>query len=111
MNPSYKLSLLDRNIHFVLLAMSALGISEASFDTISTMKKDLSSDNRIQMSIIKKIVRISTNDIYFAVETRCGVQLHTYDFLLFLFLDRLIASLCTRLLLLYGPRSLIRITL
>jgi len=109
MNPSYKLSLLDRNIHFVLPAMSALGISEASFDTISTMKKDLNSDNRIQMSIIKKIVRISTNYIYFAVETRCGVQLHTYDFLLFL--DRLITSLCTRLLLLYGPRSLIRITL
>ena len=48
-----------RAINFINLSMSALGIYEASSDTISTMMKDLGIDSSVQKSIIKKIISIA----------------------------------------------------
>jgi len=45
--------------------MSALGIIEASSDTILTMMKDLGIENSVQKSIVKKIMNIAVGSTYY----------------------------------------------
>ena len=47
------------------LSMSALGIYEASSDTILTMMEDLGIDNNVQSPIIKKIINIALQSTYY----------------------------------------------
>ena len=52
-------------LNFINLSMSALGIYEASSDTILTMMKDLGIDNSVQKSIIKNIINIAVKSTYY----------------------------------------------
>jgi len=52
-------------INFINLSMSALGIYDASSDTILTMMNDPGIDNSVQKSIIKKIINIAVRSTYY----------------------------------------------
>ena len=53
-----------RNIIFINLSMSALGIYEASSDTILTMMNDLGTEKSVRKFIIKKIMNIAVRSTY-----------------------------------------------
>ena len=50
---------------FINLSMSALGIHEASSDTILTMMNDLGIEKSVQKSLIKKIMNIAMRSTYY----------------------------------------------
>ena len=54
-----------RTITFINLSMSALGIYEASSDTILNMMNDLGIAKSVQISIIKKIMNIAVKSTYY----------------------------------------------
>ena len=54
-----------RTITFINLSMSALGIYEASSDTILKMMNDLGIAKSVQISIIKKIMNIAVRSTYY----------------------------------------------
>ena len=54
-----------RTITFINLSMSALGIYEASSDTILNMMNDLGIAKSVQISIIKKIMNIAVRSTYY----------------------------------------------
>ena len=54
-----------RTITFINLSMSALGIYEASSDTILNMMNDLGIAKSVQISIIKKITNIAVRSTYY----------------------------------------------
>ena len=54
-----------RTTTFINLSMSALGIYQASSDTILTMMNDLGIAKSVQISIIKKILNIAVRSTYY----------------------------------------------
>ena len=64
-NLSFQTETVTSRTSYLRLAMSALGIYEASSDTILNMMNDLGIAKSVQISIIKKIMNIAVRSTYY----------------------------------------------